>query len=116
MPPYFAFQAQIVYVLAPASRATIRRFAPRIQRLQRGDDRRLAVLATWSSSNVHVATIGSPGGVANATAKGSATITAVSGDISGSTILTVSAVVLQSITVSPAKASMVVGSETLTIQ
>ena len=60
----------------------------------------------WSSSDIAIATIGKAEGskgLATAVGPGSTTITAASGDISGSTSLTVSAVTLVSIAVVPAK-------------
>jgi uncharacterized protein YjdB len=66
---------------------------------------------TWSSSNTAVATIAS-GGLATAVATGTSTITATSGAISGSTVLTVAAAALTGITVTPASTSVAVGYKT----
>jgi hypothetical protein len=57
---------------------------------------------TWSSSDTNVATIGSLSGLAASLTTGTTTITATSGSISGSTILTVTAAALVSIAVTPA--------------
>jgi hypothetical protein len=62
--------------------------------------------AAWSSSKTTIATITSPGGLATGVAKGSATIKAVVGKLSASTTLTVNAIVLQSITVTPSTATI----------
>src|SRR6202046_5753429 len=60
---------------------------------------------TWSSATTGVATI-TTGGLATAVAAGTSTIKAVSGAISGSTTLTVTAVTLVSIAVTPANPSI----------
>lgn len=64
----------------------------------------------WSSSSMAVATISS-GGLATGVAVGMANITATSGTVSGSTVLTVAAaaVTLTSITVTPANPSIALG-------
>src|SRR5713101_6834385 len=61
--------------------------------------------ATWTSGTTTVATINSAG-LATTVATGSSTIKATSGTISGSTTLTVTAPVLQSIAVTPANPSV----------
>lgn len=71
-----------------------------------GSVRDLTSTAVWSSSKTSVATITSPGGLATGRAKGSTTIKAVVGSLSASTTLTVNALVLQSIAVTPATASI----------
>jgi uncharacterized protein YjdB len=63
---------------------------------------------TWSSSTTSVATITS-GGLLTAVAAGSSTIQAVSGSVSGSTGLTVTAPTLTSIAVTPASPSVTKG-------
>jgi hypothetical protein len=63
---------------------------------------------TWASSNSAVASV-SPGGVATAVGVGTATITATSGGIAGSTTLTVTSAVLASIQVTPATPSVAKG-------
>ena len=65
----------------------------------------LTATATWSSSNVGTATIGTGmmnPGLAFGVAAGMATLTAASGQVSGTATLTVVAVALQSITITPA--------------
>jgi hypothetical protein len=62
----------------------------------------------WSSDITTVATVNSSG-LASGAGVGTATITAASGVISGSTALTVTAAVLQSIAVTPANPSLVKG-------
>ncbi|HEX8960226.1 MAG TPA: Ig-like domain-containing protein [Geobacteraceae bacterium] len=65
--------------------------------------------ATWSSSAPSIATVGNVAGskgLAQALAAGTTTITATFGGVSGSTLLTVTEVVLQSITVSPVNPSI----------
>lgn len=74
-----------------------------------GSTRDLTSTVAWMSSDTTVASITSPGGLATGVAKGTATITATSGNVSSATTLTVNAVVLQSITVSPATATVAVG-------
>ena len=64
---------------------------------------------TWASSNTGVASV-SASGLVTARAAGSATITATSEGKSGTSSLTVSAVPVASVTVSPASASVGVGS------
>jgi YD repeat-containing protein len=68
----------------------------------------LTSTVTWSSSSLTIATINSAG-VASTLAQGSTTIKAMSGAISGSTTLTVTAPVLQSITVTPPNPSVALG-------
>lgn len=60
----------------------------------------LSTQATWMSSNASVAVINSTG-LANAVGKGTATVSAKYGDISGSTLFTVIDATLTSITVTP---------------
>jgi uncharacterized protein YjdB len=74
-----------------------------------GSTRDLTSIAAWTSSKTSVATITSPGGLATGIAKGSTTIRAAAGGFSASTTLTVNAVTLLSITVSPPTASILVG-------
>ncbi|MFC2003424.1 Ig-like domain-containing protein, partial [Chloroflexota bacterium] len=63
---------------------------------------------TWSSSSTGVASI-STAGLATAVTQGTATITATSGSVSGNTMLTVTAAVLDSIAVTPASPSVAAG-------
>jgi uncharacterized protein YjdB len=63
---------------------------------------------TWSSSATSVATV-NDSGLATAFATGTATITATSGTIAGSTALTVNSAALSSITVTPANPSLPAG-------
>ncbi len=65
--------------------------------------------ATWTSATTSVATITSAG-VATGVGTGTSTIQATSGSISGSTVLTVTPPALVSIAVTPANASVQVGS------
>ena len=74
-----------------------------------GSTRDLTSAAAWTSSKLSVATITSPGGLATGLAKGFTTIRAATGGLSASTTLTISAVTLQSITVTPATATISVG-------
>jgi Bacterial Ig-like domain (group 2) len=74
-----------------------------------GSTQDLTTAAAWTSSKAPVATITSPGGLATGLAKGFTTIKAATGGLSASTTLTVSAVTLQSITVTPATATISVG-------
>jgi uncharacterized protein YjdB len=71
-----------------------------------GGTRDLTSAAAWTSSKLSVATITSPGGLATALAKGSTTIRAATEGLSASTTLTISAVTLRSITVTPAPATI----------
>jgi len=67
---------------------------------------------TWVSSNSNVATISNAAdtrGIARGGAAGSTTITAVSGSVDGSTSLTVTDALLESLTVAPATASIPLG-------
>jgi trimeric autotransporter adhesin len=64
--------------------------------------------ATWSSSNTSAATVSSTG-MATSKAPGSATITATYSGLSGDTTLTVTAPVLTLVKVSPASASLALG-------
>ncbi len=70
-----------------------------------GSHQNLTATVTWSSSKTSVATIAA-GGLATSVAQGSTTITATSGKIAGSTMLTVSAPALVSIAVTPANADI----------
>jgi uncharacterized protein YjdB len=74
-----------------------------------GTTQNLTTTATWTSSNTSVATIKSTTGLATAIASGTSTITAKSGTISGSTMLTVTAPTLVSISVTPTSASVAAG-------
>ena len=73
-----------------------------------GSQQALTSSATWSSSDAGVATV-SPTGLVTAVAVGTTTITASSGSVSGSTTLTVGSAGLVSIAVSPASASIALG-------
>ena len=73
-----------------------------------GTTQNLTSSATWSSSATSIATVSS-GGLAIGVAQGGATITAKSGTISGSTVLTVTTPVLTSISISPTTASVAAG-------
>ncbi len=73
-----------------------------------GSTQNLTGTVIWSSSATNVATI-SPAGLASSVAAGSSTISATSGSISGSTLLTVTPAALLSIAVTPANASAGVG-------
>ncbi|MBP9592435.1 MAG: Ig-like domain-containing protein [Steroidobacteraceae bacterium] len=66
-----------------------------------GSAQSLTATATWSSSNMAVATIGS-GGLATSAGSGSTTISAASGTVTGTTTLTVTAATLDSISITPA--------------
>jgi hypothetical protein len=105
---------------APASIAnhTQVRFAA-IGTFKDGSTRDISSLATWSSSNPAVATIGSPGGVFKGTGVGTATISAMACTVtdpitqncigtilSGSASLNVTGAQLQSIAVFPVNASI----------
>ena len=74
-----------------------------------GSTQNLTSTAAWSSSAPSVATI-TPGGLATAVKTGQSSISATLGSITGSTTLTVTAAVLVSIAVTPANASIAVGS------
>jgi N-acetylneuraminic acid mutarotase len=56
---------------------------------------------TWTSGNSAKATINTTSGLANALAAGSTIITATSGSVSGSTTLTVTSAILESIAITP---------------
>ncbi|MGB8323889.1 MAG: choice-of-anchor D domain-containing protein, partial [Candidatus Acidiferrum sp.] len=73
-----------------------------------GSIQNLTTTATWSSSNLTVATIGATG-LATARGLGTATITAVSGNIDGTAALTVTPATLSSIAVTPNPASVTQG-------
>ena len=74
-----------------------------------GTTQNLTTTATWTSSKTSVATIKSNTGLATAVAIGTATITAKSGSISGSTTVTVTPPALISISVTPSTASVAAG-------
>jgi plastocyanin len=72
----------------------------------------LTTQVTWASSKTAVATISNAAGkqgLATAVAQGSSTISATLGNINGSTVMTVSPAVLQSIAVTPANPSVAKG-------
>ena len=73
-----------------------------------GSNHDLTSVVTWGSSAPTIASIGS-GGLAVASAKGFTSISASFSNITGSTLLTVSAPVLVSLTVSPANYSVATG-------
>jgi uncharacterized protein YjdB len=73
-----------------------------------GSSQNLTSLVTWTSSDEDVASI-TPTGRTTAVAVGSATISASFQDVTGETLLTVSPVQLAAITVTPAMASIAVG-------
>lgn len=76
--------------------------------------RDLTTAATWVSSTPSVAVISNVSGskgLASSIAGGSTTITAIFNNVSGNTTLTVSAATLTSITVTPANASMPIGTD-----
>jgi uncharacterized protein YjdB len=66
-----------------------------------GSTKDLSASVSWQSQNTNTATI-APGGMATAKAAGSSTIMAISGSLSGSTVLTVTSATLVSIAVTPA--------------
>ena len=68
----------------------------------------ISALVAWSSGTTAVATVNGSG-LASGVSAGVATVTATLGAISGSTTLTVKAVVLQSLAVTPANPSILVG-------
>jgi len=69
----------------------------------------LTTAVTWSSSNTTVATIGVNTGLAPSLAEGQSTITAASGSISDTTILTIDPKVLDSLSVTPPNPSIAAG-------
>lgn len=73
-----------------------------------GSTQNLTQSATWSSSSATIATVNSSGAV-KGTALGTATISAASGTISGSSALTVGQAALVSIAVSPSQSSLPMG-------
>jgi len=78
----------------------------------------ISSLATWNSSDTSIATISNTSGskgLASSTKTGSATITAIASGISGTTILTVSPAVLQSIEILPANEIISLSSPTLSV-
>src|SRR5205807_4067202 len=64
--------------------------------------------AVWTSSDTSTLTI-APGGAAAALSPGTSVVTASVGAVSGTTIVTVTAATLQSITVAPASSTLAVG-------
>ena len=77
-----------------------------------GTTQNLTGTATWSSDTVSTATIGTPGvtiGLATGVGQGMANITATSGTVSGSTMLTVTAASLVSIAINPPAATIPLG-------
>ena len=66
---------------------------------------------TWASATTSVATISSAGLGDRPSATGTSTITATLGGVTGSTVLTVTAAVLQSIAVTPANPSIAKGTD-----
>ena len=73
----------------------------------------LTTQVTWASANTSVATISSAAGsqgLATAVATGTSSISAALAGVTGTTVLTVTAAVLQSIALTPAKPSVAVGS------
>jgi len=80
-----------------------------------GSTRDLTPVASWTSSKPKIASITSPGGVATGKAQGSTAITAAAGGFSASTTLTVNAVTLVSVSVTPSSATVSVqGTEQFT--
>jgi hypothetical protein len=73
-----------------------------------GSTQNLTSTATWSSDTPAAATINNAG-LASSVGAGTATITAVSGGISGSTLLTVTPAALVSITIDPPTATIPLG-------
>ena len=73
-----------------------------------GSTQNITATVTWSSSNPAMATIAA-GGLATGVKKGTATITATLGSVSGFTTLTVTAAVLVSISVTPANPNIPLG-------
>ena len=74
-----------------------------------GTTQNITSTVAWSSATTSVATITS-GGLAKGVGVGTSTIKATSGSVSGSTVLTVTAATLTSISVTPANPSIVKGS------
>jgi phospholipase C len=77
-----------------------------------GTTQNLTTTATWSSSSTAVATVSNSSGsqgLASGLTQGSATITATSGSVSGSTTLTVGPPVLVSMAITPANPSIALG-------
>jgi len=73
-----------------------------------GSTQNLTNSVTWTSSSKNVATI-SVGGLATSVAPGSSTISAVLGSVSGSTTINVTPAALVSLAVTPANASIALG-------
>ena len=72
----------------------------------------LTTQVTWASSNTSVASISNTAGsqgLASGVASGSSTISAMLGGVAGSTVLTVTAAALESISVTPANPSIPIG-------
>src|SRR5262249_38546438 len=74
-----------------------------------GSVKNLTASATWASSSTSIATINSAGLATGVTQGGPVTITAMLNGVSGTAQLTVTAPVLQTITVSPSSATVVAG-------
>ena len=70
----------------------------------------LSAAVTWASGTTATATIGATSGLATGVAAGTSSISATLGNVSGSTVLTVTAATLQSIAVTPANPSIAAGS------
>jgi parallel beta-helix repeat protein len=73
-----------------------------------GSTQNLTSTATWSSDTPATATINSVG-LGQSVGTGTATVSATSGTVSGSTVLTVTAAVLVSIAITPATATIAMG-------
>ncbi len=77
-----------------------------------GTTQDLTSSATWASSDVSVATVSNSAGsqgLATSVTQGTSTITATSGSVSGSTMLSVAPAALVSLTVTPTHASIALG-------
>lgn len=84
-----------------------------------GKTQNITSSASWSSSNVLVSTISNTAGsngLAASVGVGSTTITATSGIISGTTTLTITPAVLESIEVTPASATISISTNIITQQ
>jgi uncharacterized protein YjdB len=73
-----------------------------------GSSRDLTALVTWSSSTIVNATVSAAGQV-SAVAAGSATITATLGSVSNSTLVTITAPSITSISISPDYLTLPIG-------
>ena len=69
----------------------------------------ITTTVAWTSSKPAIATINSPGGVATSVAAGTTTISATLNGVSGKTDLKVTVQVLQSLTIDPTSATLIVG-------